>query len=72
MKARALRRVLERPPLSYQCTRRSGSHLQLEAEGRPRLLFAFHDGETVAPGLVRHILVRQVGLTEAEALDVLR
>jgi len=72
MKARELRRVLQRPPLSYRTgTSRGGSHVWLEAQGRPRLRFAFHDGATVPPGLVRDILVRQVGLTEAEAIDVL-
>jgi predicted RNA binding protein YcfA (HicA-like mRNA interferase family) len=73
MKARQFRRVLERPPLGYEGDRsKGGSHFWLEAEGRPRLRFAFHDGETLPPGLVRDILMKQVGLTEDEALDVLR
>jgi hypothetical protein len=35
------------------------------------LVFAFHDRETIAPGLVRKILVRDVGLGEREALRLL-
>ena len=72
MKARELRRALGRPPLGYRGdTSKGGSHIWLEAEGRPRLRFAFHDRDTIPPGLVREILVKQVGLTEDEALDAL-
>ena len=49
----------------------SGSHRTLEAPGRPRLTLAFHDRATIAPGLVRQILVRRVGLAEDEALRLL-
>jgi hypothetical protein len=34
--------------------------------------FAFHDRATLPPGVVRDILVRQVGLTVDEALEVVR
>lgn len=73
MKARELRRVLERAPLRYEAHRSSGgSHTRLKsAAGYPDLLFSFHDGQTIAPGLVRKILVRDVGLSEEEALDLL-
>ncbi len=69
MRARALRRLLERE-LGYQVVRTSGSHRRLRAEGRPDITFAFHDNETVGPALVRAILVRQVQLTVAEAQEV--
>ena len=48
-----------------------GSHTVLVAEGRPQLIFAFHDNQTIPPGLVQKILVRDVGLSESEALDLL-
>jgi predicted RNA binding protein YcfA (HicA-like mRNA interferase family) len=71
MKARELLRLLQRDPLSYRVVRRKGSHCRLEAPGRPSLTFAFHDNQTIPPGLVRKILVDQVRLSEDEALGVL-
>ncbi|MDF2741345.1 MAG: hypothetical protein K0S88_2715 [Actinomycetia bacterium] len=61
MKARQLLAVLSRPPLRYRVVRQTGSHrLPRSAAGYPPLTFAWHDGATVAPGLVRKVLVRQV------------
>lgn len=68
MKARDLERLLLRAPLNYAVERRHGSHRVLRASGRPQILFSFHDGATVPPGVVRKILVRDVGLSEDEAL----
>lgn len=58
--------------LGYVEVRRKGSHRWLSADGRPDLLFAFHDGDDISPGLVRDILVKQVGLTLNEAREALR
>ncbi len=58
--------------LGYRQERRSGSHRRLVSAGRPDLTFAFHDRATLAPGVVRDILVRQVGLSFDEALEVVR
>ncbi|WP_462188410.1 type II toxin-antitoxin system HicA family toxin [Frankia sp. CcWB2] len=70
LKARQLLRVLGR--LGYRVTKQDGSaHRWLEADGRPRLRLAFHDRITVGPGVVRQILVKQVGLTVEEALEVI-
>jgi predicted RNA binding protein YcfA (HicA-like mRNA interferase family) len=71
MRARELLAVLQREPLGYRVVRQRGSHRRLKAPGRPPLTFAFHDRATVAPGLVRKILCRDVGLGEAEALELL-
>ena len=72
MKARQLLAVLSRPPLRYRVIRQTGSHRLLRsAAGDPPLTFAWHDGATVAPGLVRKVLVRQVGLSVQEALRCL-
>lgn len=66
-----LRRILQRPPLSYRATRTSGSHTKYESDaGYPPLYIAFHQGVTIAPGLVRDILVNQVGLSEQVALSL--
>ena len=69
MKARELLRLLERE-LDYGVVRQTGSHRTLKAPGRPTLHFAFHDSQTISPGLVRKILVTDVGLSihDAEAL----
>jgi predicted RNA binding protein YcfA (HicA-like mRNA interferase family) len=71
MKARELLAVLIREPLSYEIVRQRGSHRRLKAAGRPPITFAFHDGATIAPGMVRKILCRDVGLGEDEALKLL-
>jgi predicted RNA binding protein YcfA (HicA-like mRNA interferase family) len=71
MKAKRLLAVLMREPLNYRIVRQRGSHRTLKAPGRPPLSFAFHDREEVRPSTVRKMLVKQVGLEEAEALDLL-
>jgi hypothetical protein len=43
----------------------------MEASGRPTLHLAFHDGQSIPPGLVRKILVKDVGLSGDEAMALL-
>ena len=64
LKAPRLLSVLCRDPLRYQVVRQRGSHRKLEAEGYPPLTLAFHDADTIPGGMVRKILVDQVGLDE--------
>jgi endonuclease/exonuclease/phosphatase (EEP) superfamily protein YafD/predicted RNA binding protein YcfA (HicA-like mRNA interferase family) len=71
IKAKRLLAVLERKPLDYRIARQAGSHRRLEAPSRPSLTFAFHDNTTIPAGLVRKILVRDVGLAEDEARKLL-
>jgi predicted RNA binding protein YcfA (HicA-like mRNA interferase family) len=71
LKAQQLLSILGARPLSYRIVRQSGSHRRMEAEGRPSLTFAFHDRDTIPGGMVRKILVDQVGLDESEARKLL-
>jgi predicted RNA binding protein YcfA (HicA-like mRNA interferase family) len=71
MKAKQLLAVLERQPLNYEVVRRAGSHRRMRAPGHPPLTFAFHDRATIPAGLVRKILIRDVGLDEEEARKLL-
>jgi predicted RNA binding protein YcfA (HicA-like mRNA interferase family) len=71
MKAKRLLAILMREPLNYRVARQRGSHRTLKAPGRPTVRFAWHDREELSPGEVRTVLVRQVGLEEREALDLL-
>jgi predicted RNA binding protein YcfA (HicA-like mRNA interferase family) len=71
LKAKKLLAVLERSPLDYRTVRRSGSHRRMESPSYPPLTFAFHDKATIPAGLVRKILVSQVGLAEDEARKLL-
>ena len=71
VKAKRLLAILKRKPLGYRVTRQSGSHRRMEAPGYPPLTFAFHDKATIPAGLVRKILVRDVGLAEDEARKLL-
>lgn len=65
-----MRQLLRR--LGYRSVPNSGrgSHTWLEAPGRPRVRWAFHGKDDLAPGLVREILVRQVKLSLDEAREV--
>lgn len=71
IKAKKLLAVLERRPLNYQVVRQTGSHRWLRSPVYPSLTFAFHDNVTVPPWTVRKILLRDVGLAEDEALELL-
>lgn len=71
MKAKRLLAALMREPLGYRVVRQRGSHRILAAPGRPRFVFAFHDRAELPGGLVRSVLVKDVGLEEEEALDLL-
>lgn len=71
LKARQLLAILEREPLAYECVRQRGSHRRLVSRNsHPPLTFSFHDRVTIPPGLVRKILVKDVGLTEDEAAEL--
>jgi predicted RNA binding protein YcfA (HicA-like mRNA interferase family) len=71
MKAKRLLAALERQPLSYEVVRRSGSHRRMQSPSYPPLTFAFHDSATIPGGLVRKILVKDVGLDEEQARKLL-
>ncbi len=71
MKPKRLLATLERTPLGYRVARQAGSHRRLKAPDRPPLTFAFHDNATIPSGLVRKILVRDIGLAEDEARKLL-
>jgi predicted RNA binding protein YcfA (HicA-like mRNA interferase family) len=71
MKAKRLLAILERKPLGYRVARQSGSHRRMQSPDYPPLTFAFHDNATIPAGLVRKILVRDVGLAEDEARKLL-
>ena len=71
LKARRLMSILEAKPLEYKIVRQQGSHRRLESPYYPALTFSFHDGVTVPGGQVRTILVKQVGLDDDTARDLL-
>ena len=72
MKAHELLTILMRNPLNYMIMRTRGSHRTLISNGRPRILFAYHGSEELSGFKVKKILVNGVGLSESEALEVLR
>jgi predicted RNA binding protein YcfA (HicA-like mRNA interferase family) len=72
MNAGAFLAVLTREPLGYTVARQRGSHRTLEAPDRPRLLWSYHDRATVPPGVIRKYLVKEIGLSESDALALLR
>ncbi len=72
MKGRDLFAVLAREPLCYVVVRQKGSHRRMESDrGYPPLTFAFHAGDSIPPGLVRKVLVKDVELSVDEAVALL-
>jgi predicted RNA binding protein YcfA (HicA-like mRNA interferase family) len=72
MDANMLLRILMREPLAYRIVRQKGSHRRLvSANGYRTFTFAYHS-RTVRGFRVREVLVDEVGLTEDEALAILR
>lgn len=71
MRSAELLRLLERE-LGYFVHEQRGSHRKLRStRGYPQLTFAFHEGVEIPPGLVRKILVRDVGLSAEDAAELL-
>lgn len=73
MDAKAMKRLLCRE-LGYREVPNSGSgsHCWLEAEGRPRIRWGFHDKRELSPIEVRKVLIKDVGLTMDEAKEVVK
>ena len=70
MDSKKLRRLLAR--LGYVPSGNGkGSHERLVCPGRPTLTWGFHAGKEIAGGLVKQVLLKQVGLSKTEALEVL-
>ncbi len=72
LKGQQLLAILTREPLAYVIVRQRGSHRKLCSErGYPDVAFSFHDRVTIPPGVVRKILIADVGLSEGEARALL-
>lgn len=52
--------------VGYRQVRQSGSHRWLEADGRPPITLAYHDGSDVPARALRKLLENQIGLSEPE------
>jgi len=48
--------------IGWTVKRQSGSHRTLERAGWPDIVFAFHDGEEIGPGMLARI-AKKTGLT---------
>jgi predicted RNA binding protein YcfA (HicA-like mRNA interferase family) len=59
-KARRVLAALQR--LGWKIKRQTGSHKTLEREGWPDVVFAFHDGDEIGPGMLTRI-AKNTGLT---------
>jgi len=61
--------ILKKKPLHYEVVRQVGSHKWMESSaGYPPLEISFHEGgREVPPRTVKKILVKDIGLDEAEA-----
>lgn len=72
LKPQQLLAILRREPLGYEILRQRGSHRRMRSRnGYPDIGFSFHDGVSLPPGLVKKVLVGDVGLSEDEARNLL-
>ena len=53
--ARARRVLAALARIGWRVKRQSGSHRTLEREGRPDVVFAFHDDEEIGPRMLARI-----------------
>lgn len=66
-------RILSRRPLNYEIVRQHGSHRTMRStSGYPQLMFSGHEGDEVGSTRVKKVFTDQVGLSEAEAIRLLR
>lgn len=72
LQAPRLLRILCRKPLEYRIVAQSGSHRKLESDEYPNINFAWHDNQEIPPGQIRRLLCGRVGLTEKEAISVIK
>ncbi len=72
MKAKELLHLLQRKPLNYTIVRQRGSHKRLRSNVGNTFTFAYHGSEELSGKQVFYILVVQVGLSEALAMEVLK
>ena len=70
LKPKEVLKILRR--LGYVQVAQEGSHRKLDAPGRARITFAFHDRREVPPAALRRMLVKNAGLTADEARDAIR
>ncbi|WP_209910526.1 type II toxin-antitoxin system HicA family toxin [Paeniglutamicibacter psychrophenolicus] len=49
-----------------------GSHDVMSCTGRPNITWAFHASKEVTGGLVKKVLMKEIGLTREEAKEALR
>ena len=52
--------------LGFRVVRQKGSHRTLEHPDGRMLTFAYHKGATVRPAIVRHILLKEAGMSDDE------
>ena len=72
MKSRELLRILQQKPLSCSIMRTRGSHRTLRTPSGRTFRYAHHDAKELSGYQVRDVLMNDLGLTEKEALEVLR
>lgn len=72
MKAARLLRILMNEPLNYRLLRVNGSHRILVSDNHPQLTYWPHESKEITPKIVKDYLVRRVGLSVEEALELVK
>ena len=57
--------------LGYEEARCKGSHRRMVHKHKPPFTLSCHNGQTIAPGLVKKIMRKDIGLTDQEILEIL-
>ena len=72
MKTKELIKCLSRFPLCYKIDRQKGSHRILKSPNFPDLRIGYHDTVEVSGSYVRNLLVKEVGLSEKMAREIIK
>jgi predicted RNA binding protein YcfA (HicA-like mRNA interferase family) len=72
MKTKELIKCLCRFPLCYKIHRQRGSHRILKSPSYPDLRIGYHDTAEVSGSFVRNLLMKEVGLSEKMAREIIK
>ena len=72
MKTKEFIKCLCRFPLCYKIHRQRGSHRILKSPSYPDLRIGYHDTAEVSSSFVRNLLMKEVGLSEKMAREIIK
>ena len=72
LKSKQFLKILMREPLNYSIVRIVGSHKTLSSVTFPTISYSFHQNKEISGHVVKRILMKNIGLTQQQALEVIK